>query len=627
MAASIRLYSVSILGIMVGMIGCRPRKYNENDSKNRSVISSGLPPGLDVNDVSVLFPYPTNKTELEGLLKIGEKSGDGLPLITDLQFKQITDAVTSSAGIDLKTNNFGTSDASPNLVKNNWRVVSFRYDPCAPFLQEPVGGALPKTCRSQIRLVAQPFIEDGTSIHDDDFTMHIVYEFTEEESRKQAFDLLKLKNENSLATSGKPLGIHPAMPKGSDLNGKVAGLFRSFILGNVSSAKLGIVAFMGLSPSPEPWRFIAGSMNSDGAGGKKFDIGPQAFPNNVTKNFQELKFIGTPDKPVSPSFSNGRVMDRPNTAVLFAKASLTDAADGNDPARIVTNIDNPALAGLAPRREFDLKNAHGEPPHRDCVSCHTTTSRALDLAVNQQSGLRDSAAFEKMMRKDTAFKPKPGITGFPVGRTLQTGNWNVRNFGYLFGTPAIAIRTLNETADVADFTNRVILKNSTFAGGHANPAPFDCTGKEPEVWKCVVEDKDTNDFNVCMKICATITGKTLPAVAAKPVVVASGGALAPATRPGDAPAAAAPGTKNGVCETEEQTFIYTKNGINMGDVGPSTLVNTDGILHDVTVGGKVQKMIRVRVDEKFTVGQGIANLPTVGNLKQGFIKASICKKQ
>ena len=620
---TIRTPGVTAFLCLAIAVGCAKRSFNEpGKAALKTDISSGKTRGLDVNDVSVLFPFPNDVTQLGGLLKISQPSStDGIPLITDEQFKQITDAAIA-AKIDMVSNNFTGASDQPLLKKDNWRVVSFRYDPCAPFLQPPsTGGALPATCRPQIRLVAQPFVVDGSNVNVDDYTIHIVYEFTPAESKQQAIDLLKLKVDNKLKTDGRPLGVHPSMPNPSDLNLPVAQAFRRYLVGHLQSAKLSVIAFMGLAPAPEPWRFFAGAMIKDASGKINFRLLNQKFPANKANGFQDLIFIGNRKTPVEPDFMEGAKMERPHTAPLFNKKDLfDDKSDGIDPIETIVNVDNPQLSGLAPGKEFDLKNKKGQFLHRDCVSCHTSTSRALDLALVPRTGERDSNAFKSLMSHADAFKPEVGITGWTMGRSLQVGNWNVRNFGYLFGEPAVAIRTLNETAEVAAFTNKHIL------GDHANPSPFNCAGKEAEVWKCVVSDSDTNSFDACMKLCTVIKGATAPVVAAvtTPVAAATKSPRAPAAKPGDAPAKAAPGTKNGVCVTDVQTFVYTEQGFNMGDVGPATTVNTDGLLHDVKVGGKVIKMIRVLVDEKFTVGTGISSLPKVGGLRQGFIDAAVC---
>ena len=70
---------------------------------------------------------------------------------------------------------------------------------------------------------------------------------------------------------------------------------------------------------------------------------------------------------------------------------------------------------------------------------------------------------------------------------MQFRDWSVRNFGYFEGKPAITIRTVNETAAVAELTNELLGRDG----------PFELTCDEKEVWACVFGDGNDCIANHC----------------------------------------------------------------------------------------------------------------------------------
>src|SRR6185369_537260 len=109
------------------------------------------------------------------------------PLWTDAVFNQISTFAQSGV-----TNQSGELEESPQhphlgfqdgvLDKKNWRVVSMRFDPCTSnkhpsVRQEHVdfGGLSGLNCVSEIRLVAQPFVDFKNGGKDQDVTAHLVF--------------------------------------------------------------------------------------------------------------------------------------------------------------------------------------------------------------------------------------------------------------------------------------------------------------------------------------------------------------------------------------------------------------------------------------------------------------------
>jgi hypothetical protein len=121
----------------------------------------------------------------------------------------------------------------------------------------------------------------------------------------------------------------------------------------------------------------------------------------------------------------------------------------------------------------------------DCVSCHTSTQREVDLSI--------PASIPGGPKR---FISPAGITGYAKNPfvsssgSLQNSNWNLRNFGYFFGQPTMSNRAVNETAAVADYVNRKIL--------HARNPGLDCSDADQDgkVWECV-RDAGTDCFAEC----------------------------------------------------------------------------------------------------------------------------------
>jgi hypothetical protein len=133
-----------------------------------------------------------------------------------------------------------------------------------------------------------------------------------------------------------------------------------------------------------------------------------------------------------------------NTAPLFTPAAATD----------------PALQQLAFTVEQPVST---HVINTDCFSCHTSTPRILTLRI-ASTGKR--------------FRPARGITGYAAKSDLTNGAWSIRNFGYEGGAPSLSLRTVNETAKVAEFVNANLL--------HKRNPGKDCGADDSAVWTCFV---------------------------------------------------------------------------------------------------------------------------------------------
>lgn len=117
---------------------------------------------VSMNAVSVLFPLPVAPS-LEGLLRL-DGEGRGGPLLSREIFAAIPVFDGGARGGAYET----------------WRVVGARIDPCFP--THALLTTNPSMCRRQLRLIAQPNVQDGgVSGPSDDNAIHLLYDLTDEQ--------------------------------------------------------------------------------------------------------------------------------------------------------------------------------------------------------------------------------------------------------------------------------------------------------------------------------------------------------------------------------------------------------------------------------------------------------------
>jgi hypothetical protein len=152
--------------------------------------------GYELNDVSFLYPLPQFPAR-DGLLAM-TSSGDQGSLLPSMLFAQLP---TLFEGVD-----------NPTLY-NALRVVSLRVDPCFPGSTPPA----PPVCRKQIRMVAQPLVQEGAdggafSLASDteDATVHLFYDLSDAQFDRVLEGIKDLKRQAGAASRG-PLNVHPVM--------------------------------------------------------------------------------------------------------------------------------------------------------------------------------------------------------------------------------------------------------------------------------------------------------------------------------------------------------------------------------------------------------------------------------
>lgn len=360
---------------------------------------AGSDGGLDLNDVSFLFPLPAPNAEAQllGLDDTGPKGAllpralfDGLPVIVE--------------------------GADAGALYAEARVVSARVDPCFPGATPPAA----PTCVKQVRLVVQPVrfggADAGFAETTDDATLHLFYTLDDATFTDVHRALWRLKDRAGDATAHQPLDVHPVM-KAEGLGGAYASQVKDLVLQHCGAQNLSRVAFMSVANFGRAWRFGAFDVVN---GALVADTIPRL--NGLTaQNVQEL---GTPE------FRNGSLIPSPpgdDLDVLLSESSMR-LADPRTLERALTS----ALRIEHPERE--------SPKTIDCGSCHVA-SRARRHAETYRG--------VDISQWDDAFHAAPRFDLRRVDGAADDPT-ALRAFGYFGNRSALNQRTINESAVIAE---------------------------------------------------------------------------------------------------------------------------------------------------------------------------------
>ncbi|MCY1315335.1 hypothetical protein D9M68_321240 [compost metagenome] len=406
-------------------------------------------PPLSANDVSILFPLPTNG-DLSGFISIVDlKGSDGIRLLSDNAFNQFI-AVSESTDSRIVTGNGGATQIgfpAPTKDVKGWFVAGIRVDLGAPGLSPNVMnrfGQIP-----QVRLILQPVTAKavgGVTIHDR--AAHVIFSFAKGISSQQencpitvvpridpdlaAFrplleefktlrdDLAKGKFGDPVDTSG-PLKVHPGLdgPERKPVRDRIEEILER----HLKASQVTALAVMGLpAGAPEPWIFVPMRRNP---ANDTVSAVPSPTLDGQAKA-QLLKFLGSE-----------RVLPDPKTD---NQADTMTTCFRKPADRVGVATRELFASSVTPQRIAEVTEIIADPAkshffNTDCVSCHTETRLLL--------GKVSSAV----------------IAGVDASVLPET-QWNVRNFGW--GAefdrmkPTVTRRTATETEEVVKAANLLL---------------------------------------------------------------------------------------------------------------------------------------------------------------------------
>lgn len=512
--------SVVLAGLSVAsaLAACTSSVSPASGEATSSVAAPATQPVLlDVNDVTVLFPYDGQTQRLSPDLPL-----DGF--VSPAEFASVVAAArTTQIFRDGGTAPPGSQDIA---AYENWRIVGFRFDPCAPSTSF-VSGIPPEFaflpgCLAAIRLVAQPVTARGFAgapssdsplgvPAPQDFAMHLIYNLdviapsADTPALQDHFHhsatgaapqliagLQQIKAVSAAAgagTNGALLGVHPGLA--AELGGDatyVAGAVTSFLTTFLDPTKLANVAVLGIPlDSPVPWQFLVGAIPSvDGV--------PQPFVQGTIAGFASPTSV--------QSFTSTR-----NGLQAFP-----EKPDGaiNVPS-LFDHLSDPDGRASAVRGAFAIEiPAARHVLNGDCVSCHAAQlfqgPPAGSFLPFRSGGDRTLIHLTATDLPAVRYVPPAGVTGYLASEAFDTSGWHIHNLGYFGLHPRIAERTLNETAEVVDLVNRLL------AGDERSNPGLDCgtdRGALDALYLCQIAAPSESARQACFAGC-TIRGAGAP---------------------------------------------------------------------------------------------------------------------
>lgn len=380
-----------------------------------------------------------NRAQFEALATlIYGKGEDGLcNSAKDIVFEgDPTNDLTFLKRPNLKSENLSLLRGIPSRAckYENWRIVSFRYDPC---LDRP--GRTFKTkkdieaCVAQVRLVAQPFNSDG-GFFPDDLALHLIYDIGGAERAELVKDLLALSKVTTAIETKKGgwdrfdnevymMRPHPGLRAEMNTCGgpMIAGVV-NVLKKYTNHKKLEQMAWMSSSTTGMQWNFgfvaVKGdkvTKSSSSMSGEYDNFSAEIFNDGTGSPFNS--FMTDIKKP------NLLALYRPDT---FMKFDDFTAQEKQKIAAMFTSVEKVAN----PHKVFQGGS--------NCFSCHI-----IDQTINEYSNRKIS------VKKSAEAYPVdvPRWPGFSVSDRAQ---FNFRNFGYgpsfSFG---LSTRVVHEAHDAA----------------------------------------------------------------------------------------------------------------------------------------------------------------------------------
>ena len=374
------------------------------------------PARVQMNDVSVLLPLPSQLSDLDGSFLHAGAAGLGGSLLP----QTIYDAATGEDG------DAGLAPGGQlSLPWSGLRVVGARIDPCFANIGPVTDSA---KCENQLRLVLQVF---STSVDGNvqalDGAVHAFYSLTRDDLLALVKGVVALRNANGPgAYDLGPLALHPIAVAQGPTGAFVKGL-NALILTHAGAQN-----FMRFT------RFAAGN------GGRTwtfhgFDVAAGAATDMVIPSLT--------GSATQVSFFQGFSDD--------LEGQFTPETTSKDDISLLGNIDeaedaDPTDQQAAIDAAFRIENPNRHSPNTiDCASCHVAgPARVL---VGKEIGL-GSPTNPNAFTLDSPFVPAADmVQTTPV---VNDGNGvSLHVFSYKDGNAMIAMRAVNETASIVAYLN------------------------------------------------------------------------------------------------------------------------------------------------------------------------------
>ncbi len=520
MKIELRFQSLALTVIVVSAVclsSCRGTQGGKNSPSEVSSNNDTQGHGLNVNDVSLLFPLPSDKNELDKMLPMTFANNEGKQPMSAKLFAEM-----------LKSNNYNRDipEIGPNFPLNSgasfegktriesllsmraddqakWRIVAMRYDLCAPSPEhnrlqnfKMGSGALPmpmpeqwkpEECLPQLRLTAQP-LEMDEKIKVGDFAIHMLFRLTEEETRNLYQELKGFRDLCRDIGSGLPLGVQPCLAF-AQKSGRYGSEEFNFVYTMIKkyAKNLEGLAMMATAGGDDPWLFMNGTVKDGNFVHQKIDAVTQKDPAKLKRNaqgrvvepfgngfFQMISFLDTQGR-------LDNLIDIKRTSPLPILENVSFALESKH-FNMTTRVVEPADPKLFNLIENPLASDFFST---DCASCHAVSGSSrfkTNKVIAKVSPDQEAAGFPagfytsgnprdptssfewQRAQLDSAFRIEAAYAAF-VDPAVQTqSDTFVLNafihFGYFHGRPAVSPRTAQESGLVARMANKAFARGA-----------------------------------------------------------------------------------------------------------------------------------------------------------------------
>lgn len=362
----------------------------------------------DLNDVTYLMPLPQTVGG-DGLLRLESPARGGALLPVSMVNQLPVLAI----------------DRTRPEVNSTLRVMAVRIDPCFPL-------PTPQSCQRQIRLAWQPIeINRRNEVETVDAALHSFYVLQDWEFANLLKEINAWKSKHSVNTKYMPLQVHPAWAAEKDSSPALAD-FQKIILKYAGVENFSRVTAMVLRGNGDMWAFAGFEPR-----GGKLELLPIPRLNRLSQSFINMAVP-------ADHFSGGGISPVPKGADTFNNIAAESLRMGEgtedtirEEVRAAFRIENPKFFN---------------PENMDCVSCHVAQP-AIHWVLNKRPELQ----VEKLWSQEIYGNPKYHLknTSAEIWNTQQ-----IRALGYFGKNVAISQRVINESAEVADFINRITAPKS-----------------------------------------------------------------------------------------------------------------------------------------------------------------------
>jgi hypothetical protein len=357
----------------------------------------------NINDVSYLFPLPSDLKQ-SPIMSL-KTEGRGGPLLSYEQINRLP-----------LLHKAWTRQEMANKLK----VLAVRIDPCFPL-------PTPMSCQQQIRMVWQPLVKDANNrVTSLDIALHSFYVLSGDEFFNLLKDLKDWKMRYAIDTDRLPLQVHPSWSIEGDKSPSLLD-FQNIMTKYAGAENLSRVTI--LSRASKNSKVFAGFEVTKG------QLRLLRIPRINRHQVQTYRF----GQELDIEFGNSGIFPEPKSIDTINNIVSGELNSDQKTEDVIKNEIRSALK---------IENPHFyNPENMDCVSCHLAQP-VRQWGLNKKPDIYSEAVV------NSEFYSNKNHNLSNLSQDLWNIN-NLRSFGYFNNKMSLSQRVINESAEVADYLNKL----------------------------------------------------------------------------------------------------------------------------------------------------------------------------